>query len=107
MPEIRKVEPKSAFKVFALTGGLLGLLYALFAIAVMEILMQTGGVYTSLRGFDLALGVGAIVLFPLAVGGAFGLIGFIGAIAYNFSAKKVGGLRVHTEIIEAPRKARK
>ncbi|MFH0835242.1 MAG: hypothetical protein V1881_02775 [Candidatus Micrarchaeota archaeon] len=107
MMEIRRVEPASAFRVFALTGALLGLLYALFAIVVMELLMLTGGVYSSLRGFDLALGVGAIVIFPLIAAGSFGFAGFFGAFVYNFAASKVGGLRVHVSIMDAPKKARK
>ncbi|PIO06010.1 hypothetical protein COT29_03035 [Candidatus Micrarchaeota archaeon CG08_land_8_20_14_0_20_59_11] len=108
MPEIRRVEPKSAFRVFALTGGLLGLLYALFAIVVMELLMLTGGAYSSLRGFDLALGIGAIIIFPLIAAGSFGFAGFFGAIVYNFAASKVGGLRVQVAALpEAPKKARK
>jgi len=107
MPEIRGVEPASAFRVFALTGALLGLLYALFAIVVMEALMQTGGVYTYLRGFSVPLSIGAVVVFPLLFGGSFGFAGFIGAIVYNFAASKVGGLRVHTAIAEAPMKGRR
>ena len=107
MPEIRRVEPGSAFRVFALTGALLGLLYALFAIVVMELLMQTGGIYAYLRGFSAPLSIGAIVVFPLLFGGSFGFAGFFGAIVYNYAASKVGGMNVQVGIVGAPKKGRK
>ena len=90
---IKRIGPLSCAKLtgalYAIVGLVLGVLFSLIA--------MVGGFASDIpgaAGFGGAIGVGAVVVFPLL----YGFIGFvatlIGAWLYNLAAGMVGGIEV-------------
>ncbi|MBI2971341.1 MAG: hypothetical protein HYY37_02915 [Candidatus Aenigmarchaeota archaeon] len=81
--EITRIDPGSAAKVFAVFYGMLGIVYAFFfaLLSLFAPMMAGFGVLFALFFFVIMVALGA-------------LLGFLVALAYNFGAKRWGGLKL-------------
>jgi hypothetical protein len=90
--KIKRISPRSLGKMmgvaYAVVGVIFGAIMSLFA------LVATGPEQV---GMGIFMGLGAVVLLPIAYG-IMGIIGgYIAAWLFNFSAGKVGGIEIETE----------
>lgn len=96
MQKIKRIEALSLAKTVALIYGLLGLIFGV----ILTLISLAGNLFLGGGniGSNLLFGLGAIILIPL-LNGAFGfIIGWLGGLAFNLTAKWTGGLSV--EIVE-------
>ena len=95
MAVVKRIDPRSAFKMglalYASLGLLLGLLCAIASVLVSAL---PGEVLPGTVSARIALGLGAIVFFPLTYGLLGGAFAAIGAAIYNLAARWVGGLEI-------------
>ncbi len=96
MMVIKRVGPLSCAKLSGTLYALIGLLIG----GIVSMIAMAGGAAsdnTFGQGMGAALGVGAIVLFPIL----YGLMGFvatlIGAWLYNIVAGMVGGIEIDVQ----------
>lgn len=92
MKTIKKIDGKSLAR-------LCGVLYAILGF-IMGIFVSLAALFSgnNSSGFMSAVfGIGGIILLPILYG-LMGLVGgYISAWAYNFMAKKVGGIQIEVE----------
>ena len=91
MATLRRIDPFSCAKIYALFNLFIGLIFGIFYGVFFLILGAVAGeAGIALVGF----GIAAIIGIPL-VSAVFGLIiGLIGAAIYNFIASRFGGLEI-------------
>ena len=88
---LRRIEPVSLAKVYAVVTGALMLLFALPAGCVLALVGSTSD---ELGGFGAGFGVIVIVLYPV-FGAVMGfVIGWLYGVIYNLVADRVGGVEL-------------
>ena len=96
---LRRIEPVSLAKVYAIITGALALLFALPMGCLFSI---AGSASDELGGLGAGLGLFMIVLYPL-FGVVFGFIaGWLYAFIYNLVADRVGGVEVELDTYGEP-----
>src|SRR5690606_768630 len=99
MQVVKRIGVGSAAKVYGLTLGLLGVLIGIIYPLVFSLI---GG-----YGFEMpianagGLGIAMLIITPIIYGVIGFIFGALGAVVYNFVAKKFGGLEI--EISEPSR----
>ncbi len=90
---IRRIGPMSCAKItgalYALLGFVFGTIFSLVSLAGGLASNASGG-----AGLGAAMGVGAIIAFPILYGGIGFVSTLIGAWLYNVVAGMVGGVEV-------------
>ncbi len=98
MRKIKKFEPLSVMRISAICYGAIGLLEG--AIVSFVFLLSTA-THTANPGMprwaSLAFGGFAILFFPVLLGVIGAIMGGLGAVIYNVSARYVGGIAVEVE----------
>ena len=98
MATLKRIGPGSAFKVglvtYAIVGLIVGICMALVSMVAGSLGSLAGGEGEGVRAFGFGLGVGAIVVFPIAYAIIGGIAAAIAAVIYNLVAGWVGGLEV-------------
>ena len=88
---LRRVDPVSLAKVYAVVTGALMLVFALPAGCILAI---AGGASDELGGLGAGIGLFMVVLYPL-FGVVFGFIaGWLYAFIYNLVADRIGGVEL-------------
>ena len=82
----------SAAKVYGLTLGLLGLFVGIIYALMFTVLGGVGDTFP-FSGSG-GLGIAMLILVPVFYGLAGFVVGALGAVIYNFVAKKFGGLEI-------------
>lgn len=90
---LRRIDPASLAKIYAVVYGLLMLVVALPAGCMVALFGSTG----ELGGLGAGIGLAAVILYPV-----FGaLAGFVGglltAFAYNLVADRIGGVQLEMD----------
>ena len=95
MTQLRRIDPFSCGKVIGLIYAAFGLLVGLFA-SCFSLIGSAAASQSNEGGafFFLGGGLFAVILFPLLYGLAGAFFGVIGAVLYNFVAKRFGGIEV-------------
>jgi len=94
MKQVKKFDPLSVMKIAAICYGTLGLVegfFFAFFISMQELITQGS------RAMSILVGVLLIVAVPIFTALMGAIIGGLGAVIYNVSAKYVGGIRVEVE----------
>ncbi len=104
MQVIKKTDVGSAAKVYGLTLGLIGILigivYALFFGWLSSFLDTESGLPPFVSS---GIGMMTTLLFMPILYGLIGFVfGAVGAVVYNFVAKKFGGLEVEISYLTSP-----
>ena len=99
MATVKRIGPGSAFKIgivlYAAVGLLVGIVWALFSVVAGSLgSMALAGAPGASRFFGFAMGIGAIIIFPICYGIFGGVAAAISAVLYNLVAGWVGGLEV-------------
>ena len=99
MATVKRIGPGSAFKIgivlYAAVGLLVGIVWALFSVVAGSLgSMALAGAPGASRFFGFAMGIGAIIIFPICYGIFGGVVAAISAVLYNLVAGWVGGLEV-------------
>ena len=97
MATVRRVGTGSAFKVGLVAYGILGLVLGICMALFSTLAASLGSVGTGLPGaklFGLGMGLGAVIVFPIAYALIGGICAAIAALIYNLAAGWVGGLEV-------------
>ena len=84
----------SAAKLAAIAGILWGLLVGVLVLLNMGIELYMGRLYRGYHTIDFLVDIPDIVALPLAYGITAFITAYIGALLYNFVAKKFGGIKV-------------
>ncbi len=99
MAVIRRVEPRSAFKMGLALYGALGLLVGII-MALVSMIIGLAGLSAPAGGSSESLlirfgvGVGAIIVAPILYGVLGGTFAMLAALMYNLVARWLGGLEV-------------
>ncbi len=99
MAIVRRVEPRSAFKMGLALYGALGLLVGIM-MAFISMIIGLAGLSAPAAGASESLlirfgiGVGAIVVAPILYGILGGTFAMVAALMYNLIARWLGGLEV-------------
>jgi hypothetical protein len=94
MAIIARISPGSAFKVGLVLYGLLGLVLGVLVAVILPIAGNIAGRWGPITPEWTSIGIGKIVLMPIAYGLLGGAVLGISALVYNLVAKWVGGLEV-------------
>ncbi len=105
---VKKWEAEMIIKRFNPTSvsKLCGILYAAMGFIVGAILALVSLIYSGMGAmtaksggllFGTMFGVGAVIFLPLLYGVMGLVMGFIGAVIYNWVAGKVGGIEIETD----------
>jgi hypothetical protein len=98
MRTIKKFEVLSVMRVSGICYGVMGLIEGAF-LSVVFLVLPTAAI--SQRQLPPWLGVAfgglSVVFFPILFGLMGAIIGALGAVIYNVSAKFVGGIQVEVE----------
>ena len=99
MATVKRIGPGSAFKIglvlYAAIGLLVGIAVSLFSVVAGSLgSMASAGAPVAARFFGFAMGVGAVIIFPICYGILGGVTAAISAFLYNLVAGWVGGLEV-------------
>jgi hypothetical protein len=98
MRKITKFEPLSVMRIAAIGYAALGLLEgALFSLIFLIAPFAASGDQGMPRWTGLLFGGLSIVIFPIVLGILGALMGGLGAVVYNVSARYVGGIAVEVE----------
>jgi len=98
MRKIKKFEPLSVMRIAAICYGVLGLLEgAIFSIVFSLAPMASAGEHPMPRWMGLLFGGLSIVFFPILFALMGAIMGGLGAVVYNVSARFVGGIAVEVE----------
>lgn len=104
MQVIKKIDVGSAARVYGLTLGILGILIGIIYSLMFGWLSTFLDTESGLPPF-VAPGIGmltSLIFMPII----YGIIGFVfgavGAVVYNFVAKKFGGLEVEISSLTSP-----
>lgn len=96
MATLKRIGPGSAFKVglviYAIVGLIIGICMALFSMVAGSLGSLAGS--GTPRTFGFGLGIGAVIVVPIAYGIVGGIVAAIAAVIYNLVASWVGGLEV-------------
>ncbi|MFH0986707.1 MAG: DUF3566 domain-containing protein [Candidatus Micrarchaeota archaeon] len=102
--EIRKIDPWSAGKIYAVICAIMGFVYGLFMGIILIAVGNMTFAGTSVAGAVSPMAVSGtgiavigflFVICSPVIGAVAGLIcGILGAIVYNFAAGKVGGIKI-------------
>lgn len=95
MKELKYIEPMSVGKIYGITMALFGFLGGLF-IALFSSSIGSA-MYPGSGGLFQMGGIMAVVGLPVLYGVLGFLFGLLGAVVYNFVAKKFGGVRYKTD----------
>lgn len=91
---LTRIEPVSLAKIYAVLGGLYGLLVGLPMACFMSMMGSAMNQYGDGGGVMGGVGILAVILYPI-MGALFGFIGgFVSALIYNFAADRVGGVEM-------------
>ena len=91
---LRRIEPVSLAKIYAVVTGALMLVFALPAGCVMLI---AGGAAGESAGFGAGLGLAVVLLYPI-FGVVFGFIaGWLYGFVYNLVADRIGGVEIELD----------
>lgn len=91
---LRRVDPVSLAKVYAVVTGALLLVFALPAGCAVALF---GSASDELGGIGAGVGLFLIVLYPI-LGAVFGfIVGWLYAVVYNVVADRVGGVELEFE----------
>jgi hypothetical protein len=94
MSQIRSIGVGSAFKLFAVLYGMLGLLIGA-VISLISVLGFMGGSAAGMEGAGaLLFGTAAIVVAPILYGIIGACAGVVMSLIYNLAAKFTGGLEI-------------
>ena len=95
MATLRRVGPGSAFKIGLITYGILGLALGIFMASISSLVGSLGAANApGARFFGFGMGIGSIIVFPIAYGIIGGIFAAVGALIYNLAAGWVGGVEV-------------
>jgi hypothetical protein len=98
MKTIKKFEPLSVMRIAAIGYGAMGLIEgAMFSIIFSLVPMANTANQNMPRWFGLLFGGLAIVLMPILFAVMGAIMGGLGAVVYNVSARFVGGIAVEVE----------
>lgn len=95
--EITYIQPKSAGKILGVLYAIFGLVFGLFFTLISIFTSSASG--NSAEG--IIFGFGSVIVLPILYGVMGFLAGVLGAIIYNFIAKKVGGLKLDLQVVDA------
>lgn len=94
MAQVKSIGLGSAFKLFAVLYGFLGLLIGGF-ISLLAMLGFMGGAASGMEGaWAFLFGTAAIIIAPIVYGVIGAIAGTIGCLIYNIAAKISGGLEI-------------
>ena len=94
MKTLKKVDPMSAARLAAIAGILWGLVVGALMLLNVGAEMYMGRLYRGYHTIIPSVGIPEIVALPIAYG-ITGYIGaYVGALLYNYVAKKFGGIKV-------------
>lgn len=92
MQVVKRIGVGSAAKVYGLTLGLLGIFVGIIYALMFSLI---GGLGDGLPLSDSGgLGIAMLIIVPILYGVIGFVIGALGAVIYNFVAKKFGGLEI-------------
>lgn len=92
MQVVKRIGVGSAAKVYGLTLGLLGIFVGIIYAAMFSLI---GGLGSGLPLSDSGgLGIAMLIIIPIFYGVVGFIFGALGAVVYNFVAKKFGGLEI-------------
>jgi hypothetical protein len=97
MRTIVRFEPLSVMRIAGICYGMLGLLIGVIfsLVFTLSTTLATAGADPKMPRFiGLLFGGFAIVIFPILYGAIGALMGGLGAVVYNVTAKWLGGIRV-------------
>ena len=98
MRKIKKFEPLSVMRIAAICYGVLGLFEgALFSVMFSIIPLAAPQAQHMPRVFTLFFSGFSIIFFPLLLSVMGAIMGGLGAVIYNVSARYVGGIEVEVE----------
>jgi len=95
MPKVKRFGAVSVGKTF-------GVLYAIFGLipgVIFTVITLLGGILSGSKWalVPAGIGVGAIIFIPIVYGLLGFIVGWLGAVVYNFISKRVGGIEVEIE----------
>lgn len=91
---LRRIEPMSLAKIYAVVSAVLMFAFSLPAACVMSMVGTMGSEYGGTGEFGAGLGLFVVILYPL-FGLIFGFIGgFLWAWIYNLVADRIGGVEL-------------
>jgi hypothetical protein len=93
MAIVKRITPRSAFKLGLVLYGILGLVLGVLVELIVFARMSLPGANQPPRNIFL-FGPAAIIFFPILYGLVGGVFGAIGALLYNLASKWVGGLEI-------------
>jgi hypothetical protein len=98
MRKIKKFEPLSVMRISAICYGALGLVEGAFVSVIFLVFpMGVAGGQQLPRWMGLLFGGLSIVFLPIVFGLMGAIMGGLGAVIYNVSARYVGGIAVEVE----------
>lgn len=96
---VRRIEPVSLAKIYAVITGALMLLFAVPAGCVLAI---AGGTVDELGGIGAGVGIMMMIMYPI-MGVVMGFImGWLYGFIYNLVADRVGGVEIELDGIAEP-----
>jgi pilus assembly protein TadC len=93
MAIIARISPGPAFKVGLVLYGLLGLIFSVVAL-ILPIAGNIAGRWGPNPAEWTSIGLGKIIVMPIAYGLLGGIVLGISALVYNLAAKWIGGIEV-------------
>lgn len=106
--EIKRVDPLSVGKVYAILGACAGFIFALFAFAFgsmisgivgPELVNEMGPEFGGINPFRMmtGIGVGMLIIMPIYFAFMLFIWSIIISVLYNLVAKWVGGISIYVE----------
>lgn len=94
MKILRKIDPMSAARLAAIAGIIWGLVIGILVFLGTGIADSMGRLYVGYEGIMPMVGVAAIIALPIGYGITGFISAYVGAMLYNFVAKKFGGIKI-------------
>ena len=94
MKTIRKIDPMSTAKLAGLAGFCWGLAIAILVLIGIGMTQYMGRLFMGYSMLMPMVGPSVVIALPIAYGVTLFISGYIGAIFYNFVAKRIGGIKI-------------
>jgi hypothetical protein len=98
MKKIKKFEPLSVMRIFAICYGLMGLIEGAFLSMIFLVMPMAAPAQQQIpHWLGVFFGGLSIIFFPILFGLMGAIMGGLSAVIYNVSARYVGGIQVEVE----------
>ena len=91
---VKKIDPMSAARMAAIAGIIWGILVGVLSFMEVGVQDYMGRFYMGYHRFLPMTGIVEVIILPVAYGMTGFIVAYIGALIYNYVAKKFGGIKI-------------